>query len=79
MARQNKKVLRRKIAQAWQHQARTVEIMTDMAVMFDEHHKDYAEYMQAIAQSAYITMEFIQDVATKAWGYWPEDVETWLK
>lgn len=67
------------MAQAWQHQARTVEIMLDMAALFKEAHPEHAEFMQAIAQSAYVTMDFIKDVSIKCWGFWPEDINSWLK
>jgi len=79
MPPQKKKMLRRKIAQAFQHEQRTVEIMLELGEIFGEHHKDYEEYFQAIGQCSLVVMGFIQDVAVKAWGFWPDNIETWLK
>ena len=67
------------MAQCYQHQARSVEILLDMAEEFAEHHPDYTEFMQAIGQSIFVNMGFIEDVCKKAWGYFPENIETWLK
>ena len=67
------------MAQAWQHQKRTVELMLDMAEEFERWHPKYTQVMQAIAQSCYVVMAFIEKVSTFAWGYFPEDINTWLK
>lgn len=72
-------VLKRRMAQAYVHQMRTIEILLEVAKIFGEWHKDYEEMFILIATMCGYTMSLIKKVCTHSWGYFPDDVQTWLK
>jgi hypothetical protein len=79
MSQKKKKQLRRKIAQCVGHQMKTVVLLAEVAEVFRESHQDYAEMFTTIANNCMITIEWIKGVAIHAWGYFPDDINTWLK
>lgn len=79
MTQAKKKILRRKIAQALNHQMKTVELLIYIATTFGEFHADYEEIFELIANNCMLTIEWIKSIAIKAWGYIPDDINTWLK
>lgn len=79
MAPQKKKMLRRKIAQCVGHQMKTVYLLVEISEVFGEFHTDYSEMFNLIANNSMMTIEWIKTIAIKAWGYFPNDINTWLK
>jgi len=79
MSAQKKKMMRRKLAQAYQHQMRTVELLVELGEIFGEFHMDYYEQFLAISQMSMTVMKFIKSIGIHAWGYFPEDINKWLK
>jgi len=71
-------LLKRKLAQAYRHQQLVADILLEESEIFGEFHKDYEEYFKLIAANTFVTLRFIQDIGTKAWGYWPDDITKWL-
>ncbi len=72
-------MMRRKLAQAYQHQMRTVELLVELGEIFGEFHMDYYEQFLAISQMSMTVMKFIKGIAIHAWGYFPDNIQTWLK
>lgn len=79
MTQAKKKILRRLIAQSINHQRRSVEKLVRISEMFGEWHEDYAEMFDLIANNCMMTIEWLKSIAIRAWGYIPDDLDTWLK
>lgn len=58
---------------------KTVYILVEISEVFGEFHTDYAQMFDLIANNCMMTIEWIKVVAIKAWGYFPDDINTWLK
>lgn len=79
MANPKVKRLRRLMAQVVNHQIRSMAKMEEIAKTFGEFHADYQEMLELIATNCALTMKWCKDVSEKAWGYWPNDLNSWLK
>lgn len=78
-SRQKKKYMRRKIAQAYGHQQKAIECLLEVREMFTEWHPEWSDYFTAICNNCVLTMTFIKALGTRAWGYFPESLDAWLK
>lgn len=78
-SRQKKKWMRRKIAQAYGHQQKCIECLLDVRELFVEWHPEWSDMFTAICNNCIITMGFIKDLGIRAWGYFPESLDAWLK
>jgi len=78
-SRQKKKFMKRKIAQAFGHQQKSVQCLLEVRDLFAEWHPEWSPMFNAICNNCLMTGEFIEKLATRAWGYFPETLDTWLK
>lgn len=74
-----KKYMRRKIAQAIGHQMKSIDCLIEVREFFDEFHPEWAELFNGIANNSLITISFIKSLAIHAWGFFPDNLNTWLK
>lgn len=79
MGQAKKKIMRRKAAQAYQHLMRAIECLLFLQDIFIEHHPDYAELFNVICTGINVFMEQLEKTFTRAWGYFPDDLNKWLK
>jgi hypothetical protein len=74
-----KKYMRRKVAQAIGHQMKSLECMLEVGAFFFEFHPEWKPFFDAICNNCMMTIGFIKDLAIKAWGYFPDELDKWLK
>jgi hypothetical protein len=74
-----KKLMRRKVAQAIGHQMKSIECMLIVSDFFAEPHPEWIPFFTAICNNCIMTIQFIKSLAIKAWGYFPDDLDKWLK
>ena len=80
MATKRKKAfMRRKIAQSFGHQQKAIQALLEVRELFVEWHPEWSDLFTAICNNCVITMGFIKDLGVRAWGYWPESLDSWLK
>lgn len=78
-SRQKKKFMKRKIAQAFGHQQKSVQCLLEVRDLFAEWHPEWSPMFNAICNNCLMTAQFIETLGTRAWGYFPETLDTWLK
>ena len=71
--------MRRKMAQAFGHQQKCIECLLEVRDLFAEWHPEWSLMFNAICNNCLITTEFIQSLCIRAWGYFPETLDSWLK
>lgn len=77
--RMKKKFMRRKIAQAYGHQQKAIECLLEVRELFVEWHPEWSDLFTGIGNNCIVTMGFIQKLGIRAWGYFPESLDAWLK
>lgn len=75
----NKKQMKRVTAQCVQHSQRIVEKLLALKDEFIEPHPDWIPFFDGIINSQLMQIDFIVNLATIAWGYFPDDLDKWLK
>lgn len=58
---------------------RAVEITLELQEYFGEFHDDWKEMFQVQAETLVFVLTVMERIYTLAWGYFPENLETWLK
>lgn len=71
--------MRRKMAQAVKHQMQTISCLLDIRELFVEFHPEWDELFTACANNCMISIGFIKRICVLAWGFFPEDLASWLK
>lgn len=79
MSPSKKKYMRRKMAQAIGHQMKCAECVMEVHDYFVEFHPEWGLYFKAIGNCCFITIDFIKSLCIQAWGYFPDDMNKWLK
>jgi hypothetical protein len=79
MANPKQKIMRRKMAQAVNYQLKAIAVLLDVRELFNEFHPEWDELFTAICNNCMITVGFIKELAVRAWGYFPEKLDSWLR
>ena len=78
-SRAKKKFMKRKMAQAFGHQQKSIQCLLEVRDLFEEWHPEWCELFTGMCNNCVITMSFIKRLSTLAWGYFPETLSTWLR
>jgi hypothetical protein len=79
VANQKQKYMRRKMAQSITYLQKSIDALLEVKELFVEFHPEWDSLFIAIANSCVITIGLIKSLCEKAWGYFPDNLETWLK
>lgn len=79
MGQAKKKILHRKAAQVYKHLMSAIEGLIELRDYFGEFHSDWAAMFQVVLDSLMMLMQTLERLYTIAWGYFPDDINTWLK
>lgn len=79
VSQKKKKYIRRKLAQAIGHQQSCVSCLLEVREFFVEYHPEWEELFVSIGNMCMMSIGFIRTVGIRAYGYFPENINTWLK
>lgn len=79
MAQAKKKYMRRKAAQAVKHQMNCIACLIELKELFVEFHPEWDELFIAICNNCSISIAMIKTLCVRAWGVFPDKLDTWLK
>lgn len=79
MTQAKKKIMRRKAAQCIGHLMKAIECIIEIREFFLPFHADYSEMFELTCSGIMFIMEEFKSVCIKAWGYFPDDLNKWLK
>lgn len=79
MANSKQKYMRRKIAQTITYIQKAVDNLLEVRELFNEYHPEWDELFTAICNNCVMTISFIKSLCVKAWGYFPDNLDAWLK
>lgn len=79
MTKPLRKQMKRKAAQAVQHSQRICENMMFIREQFIDGHPDWIDLFDLIINNQLMQISFIKVLSTKAWGQFPDNLDTWLK
>jgi hypothetical protein len=74
----SKKVMKRKAAQSITHLVDSANAITELREIFIEAHPEYAEFFDFTVTGICVMIDELKKVYAKAWGYFPNDVTSWL-
>jgi len=78
-SRTKKKYMKRKMAQAFGHQQKSIQCLIEVRELFNEWHPEWSPLFTGMCNNCVITMSFIKSLSIRAWGYFPETLSTWLR
>jgi len=79
MAKLLRKQMKRKLAQSVQYCVKICENVSFIREQFVDDHPEWLPAFDAIIQSQCMQIDFLVGLAKRAWGYYPDNIETWLK
>lgn len=78
MAKQHRKVLKRKVAQTYNHLQTAVNNLAWLAEVFEEDHPEYDAAWRMIGTTIVLAMGELENISRHAWGTFPDDIDTWM-
>jgi len=70
--------MKRKAAQSVDHLFKSGVAIFELRERFDEDHPDYAEFFDYSITAISLLCDQLRGVYAKAWGYFPDDLSTWM-
>jgi len=77
MAKSHKQQMRRQIAQAYLHLTTAAEDLIVLETEFRVSHGDYADFLSLMTLAIVQVQSMIDQFSRLAWGYVPQDYDTW--
>lgn len=77
MPKRKRDMIKRRMAQAIYGVDRSLMFLKELHEMFSGVHDDYAQYLELICVSLINTQEMMKDFWVKAWGTFPEDIDSY--
>ncbi len=74
-----RKQMKRKIAQSVQHSQRICENIMFIREQFESGHPEWLDLFDLLINNQLMQMRFMVNLSVKAWGHFPEKLDTWLK